>query len=53
MFKAKDYKTKQIYQVLSVQVVQPFNMTQFLIWENAQWKWAPAERFVPPNYEGL
>ena len=51
MFKVKEIKTGQIYQVLDVRFVEIFSMTEFLIWKNDKWTWALADEFVPPNYE--
>lgn len=51
MFNVKRKETRKIYQVLDTHVEPPFHYTYFLIWENDGWRWRPAHRFVPPNYE--
>ena len=51
MFKVKDKKTKQIYQVLDTMIDDIFGVTFFLVWDNGGWRWRLAKNFIPPNYE--
>ena len=50
MFKVKRKETGEICQVLDTYCEQPFHFTYFLIWDNDGWRWRPADKFVPPNY---
>lgn len=52
MFKAKRKDNNKLYQVLDTYCEPPFHFTYFLIWENDGWRWRPADKFVPPNWEG-
>ena len=52
MFKVKRIDNQKIYQVLDTHCEPTFHFTYFLIWENDGWRWRPADKFVPPNYEG-
>ena len=49
MFNAKRKSTGEIHQILDVFTDNELNVTYFLIWENNDWRWRPASRFVPPN----
>ena len=51
MFKVKRKETGKISLVLDTYVTEPFHSTYFLIWENDGWRWRPADKYVPPNYE--
>lgn len=51
MFNVKRIDTNQIYQVLDVYFDELFHQTYFLVWDNDNWRWRPAKKFVPPNYE--
>ena len=51
MFKVKRKETGKLYQVLDTHVEPQFHFTYFLIWENDGWRWRPADKFVPPNWE--
>lgn len=52
MFNVKRIDNNQIYQVLDVYFDELFHQTYFLIWDNNNWRWRPAYKFVPPNYKG-
>ena len=51
MFRVKNIKTKEIFQVLDTMVDDVYGVTFFLIWEAHGWRWRDAKNFVPPNYE--
>lgn len=51
MFKVKRKDNQKIYQVLDTYLDLTLQQTYFLIWENDNWRWRPANKFVPPNYE--
>jgi len=50
MFKVKRKDNGKIYQVLDTYCDNLFHYTYFLIWDNNGWRWRPADKFVPPNY---
>ena len=49
MFNVKRKDTGKIHQVLDAYLDDVTGTTFFLIWENDNWRWRPASRFVPPN----
>ena len=51
MFRVKNIKTKEIFQVLDTMVDDVYGVTFFLIWENHGGSWRDAKNFGPPNYE--
>lgn len=51
MFKVKRKNNQQTYQVLDTYLDLTLQQTYFLIWENDNWRWRPADKFVPPNYK--
>lgn len=50
MFKVKRKDNGKIYQVLDTYSDNVFHFTYFLVWDNDGWRWRPADKFVPPNY---
>lgn len=50
MFKVKRKDNGKIYQVLDTCCDNVFHFTYFLVWDNDGWRWRPADKFVPPNY---
>ena len=50
MFKVKRKDNDKIYQVLDTCCDNIFHFTYFLVWDNDGWRWRPADKFVPPNY---
>ena len=52
MFKVKRIDNQKIYQVLDTYCDPTFHHTYFLMWDNNGWRWRPADKFVPPNWEG-
>lgn len=51
MFKAKRKDTGEVFQVLDTWFDEIFHQTYFFVWDNDGWRWRPATKFVPPNYE--
>lgn len=51
MFNVKRIDNGKIYQVLDTYFNDKYTLTFFLIWDNNGWRWRPADKFVPPNYE--
>lgn len=51
MFKVKRKSNGEIITVLDTYCEPDLGTTFFLIWDNAGWRWRPADNFVPPNWE--
>lgn len=52
MFNVRRRGTEEILQVLDVYMDDVSGVTFFFVWENDDWRWRPANNFVPPNYKG-
>lgn len=51
MFRVKRIKDGEIVQVLDTYLDSIFGLTYFLVWENNGWRWRPANKYCPPNYD--
>lgn len=50
MFKVKRKETGEVNLVLDTYCDPDFHLTYFFMWENGGWRWRPANKYVPPNY---
>lgn len=51
MFKVKRKETGEVNLVLDTYCDPDFHLTYFFMWENGGWRWRPANKYVPPNWE--
>lgn len=51
MFKVRKRGTDEIVTVLDTYLEDTTAVTYFLIWDNNDWRWRPASKYVPPNYK--